>query len=157
MSSIVKRAARAILIDDDRRLLLIKRTKHGQEPYWTTPGGGVEPDDPSVEQAMVRELREELGAEISRAQQVFLVSNPAGDAGIAVQHFFVCRLENVDPNRRSGPEFADSGRGGYDLDRVTVATDGSITVDLKPEALKAFIEANWIALLDATTRATADE
>lgn len=81
MSSVVKRAARAILIDDGQRLLLIRRTKEGRPPYWTTPGGGVEADDVSVEAAMRRELREEIGADVSAVQQVFLVSDPAGDAG----------------------------------------------------------------------------
>lgn len=33
MTSVVKHAARAIVIDDDQRLLLIKRTKQGQPPY----------------------------------------------------------------------------------------------------------------------------
>lgn len=98
---------------------------------------------------MVRELREELGAEVSRAQQVFLVSNPAGDEGVGVQHFFVCRLETLNPELRSGPEYTEAGRGGYDLDRVAIGDDGLLHVDLKPTALKTFIEANWAALVDA--------
>lgn len=53
------------MIDDDGRLLLIKRTKPGQAPYWTTPGGGVEDTDESVEAALQRELAEELGVEAS--------------------------------------------------------------------------------------------
>lgn len=88
MESVVKRSARAIVIDDERRLVVVKRIKHGTAPYWTAPGGGVEPEDPSVEAALVRELREELGAEVDSIQQVFLVSNPVAD-GVGVQHFFV--------------------------------------------------------------------
>jgi hypothetical protein len=34
-----RHAARAILIDDAGRLVLIKRTRPGQVPYWTTAGG----------------------------------------------------------------------------------------------------------------------
>ncbi|MFF5230285.1 NUDIX hydrolase [Dactylosporangium sp. NPDC000521] len=93
MNAVVRRAARAILIDDGR-LLLIRRTKPGRSSYWTTPGGGVEPGDGSVKQGLVRELREELGAEVSHVQQVFLVPDPIGDASVAVQHFFVCRLQH---------------------------------------------------------------
>ncbi|MCE7011793.1 NUDIX hydrolase [Kibdelosporangium philippinense] len=81
-----RRAARAILIDDDGRLVLIKRTKPAQAPYWTAPGGGVEETDPSVEAALHRELAEELGAEAADASQVFLFSSPS-DTGVAVQHF----------------------------------------------------------------------
>ena len=62
-----RQAARAILIDDDGRLVLIKRTKPGQAPYWTAPGGGVDATDVSVEAALHRELAEELGAEASGA------------------------------------------------------------------------------------------
>src|ERR1017187_2307924 len=49
-----RRAARAILIDDRGRLVLIKRTKPGQPPYWTAPGGGVEDADGPVEAALHR-------------------------------------------------------------------------------------------------------
>jgi len=150
MPSVVKRAARAILIDENQQLVLIKRSKEGQAPYWTAPGGGVEADDASIEQALLRELREELGAEVSGVQQVFLVSNATGE-GVGVQHIFVCRLDSLDLSRQSGPEFAEPGRGSYDLDRVTLDADGSVAVDLKPAALKEFIEANWVALVDAAT------
>jgi 8-oxo-dGTP pyrophosphatase MutT (NUDIX family) len=148
VQSVVKRSARAILFDGEGRLLLIKRTKPGQNPYWTTPGGGVEPEDASVDAALVRELREELGAEIATPKQVFLVTSPAGDEGVGVQHFLVCRLLTLDLGRRSGPEFDDPNRGGYAFDRVSLL-DGSLRdIDLKPTALKEFIIANAVALAD---------
>lgn len=71
-----RQAARAILIDDEGGLVLIRRRKPGQAPYWTTPGGGVEVSDASVEAALHRELAEELGAEASGAIRVFLHSSP---------------------------------------------------------------------------------
>lgn len=40
---VVRRSVRAVLIDDEVRLLMIKRTRPGVAPYWTTPGGGIEP------------------------------------------------------------------------------------------------------------------
>ncbi|WP_374727551.1 NUDIX domain-containing protein [Haloactinomyces albus] len=141
-----RRAARAILIDDRSRLVLIKRTKPGQEPYWTAPGGGVEDSDSSVEEALYRELIEELGAEVAGASQVFLVSSPS-DAGIAVQYFFVARLTRLDEAARSGPEFSDPSRGGYEVDRIDLRGDDLASVDLKPTALKEFVLANREALL----------
>lgn len=148
MESVVKRSVRAIVIDDQGCLVLIKRTKPGAAPYWTAPGGGVESDDPSVEAALVRELREELGAEVDSTQQVFLVTSPAGN-GVGVQHFFVCRLRQLDISQRSGPEFDDPARGAYALDRVELTSDDLGQVDLKPEELRTFVMANRIALLDA--------
>jgi ADP-ribose pyrophosphatase YjhB (NUDIX family) len=141
-----RRAARAILIDDQGRLVLIKRRKPGQAPYWTTPGGGVEDTDASAEAALHRELAEELGAEASGASRVFLFSSPS-DAGVAVQHFFVARLVRLDEGARSGPEFSDPARGGYGVDRIDLLGDDLAGIDLKPGALKEFILANREALL----------
>lgn len=66
---------------------------------------------------------------------------------MAVQHFFVVRLANLDESVRSGPEFTDPSRGGYEVDRVDLQDDGLASVDLKPTALKEFILANRQALL----------
>lgn len=150
-AAVGRRAARAILIDDGGRLVLIKRTKPGQDPYWTAPGGGVESNDVSVEAALFRELAEELGAKVRGASQVFLFSSPS-DAGVAVQHFFVARLLSLDESQRTGPEFSDTSRGGYELDRVDLQGDDLGTIDLKPPALKEFILANREALLAEAAR-----
>lgn len=141
-----RRAARAILIDNLGRLVLIRRTKPGQTPYWTAPGGGVEDTDASVEAALHRELAEELGAGAKDASQVFLFSSPS-HGGVDVQHYFVARLDSLDESTRSGPEFDDPSRGGYDLDRVDLRGDDLASIDLKPTALKEFILANREALL----------
>lgn len=141
-----RRAARAILIDDRGRLVLIKRTKPGREAYWTAPGGGVEDTDASPVGALYRELTEELGAKAEDASQVFLYSSPS-DVGITVQHFFVARLISLDEAARSGPEFSDQSRGGYELDRIGLLSEELMSIDLKPAALKEFILANQGALL----------
>ncbi|TQN30260.1 NUDIX domain-containing protein [Haloactinospora alba] len=148
-----KRAARAILIDPHGRLVLIKRTKPEQAPYWTTPGGSVEETDTSVEAALHRELAEELGATAAGTSQVFLVSTPS-EVGVAVQHFFVARLSTLDESTRSGAEFSDPARGGYELDRVELRGKELDSIDLKPAALKEFILANREALLAETVSAS---
>jgi double-stranded uracil-DNA glycosylase len=54
-------AVRALVIDDDDRILLVQyRCPVGDETWWGTPGGGVDPGE-SDEQALARELREEIG------------------------------------------------------------------------------------------------
>ena len=141
-----RRAARAILIDDEGRLILIKRTKAGRAPYWVTPGGGVEEADASLVAALYRELAEELGATAMGASQVFLSSSPS-DAGVAIQYFFVVRLISLDESARSGPEFTDPSRGVYEPYRVDLRGDELASIDLKPAALKEFILANREALL----------
>ncbi|GIM86720.1 hypothetical protein Sar04_34560 [Salinispora arenicola] len=141
---IVRRSVRAILLDGDGRLVLIKRIKPGQAPYWTTPGGGVESTDVCLEAVLRRELREELGGEAGRLVPVFLFSAPVG-VGVSVQHFFAGRLLRLRVEARSGPEFADPARGEYQLDRVAI--DELHAVELKPDALREFIVANEEALL----------
>jgi ADP-ribose pyrophosphatase YjhB (NUDIX family) len=142
----VGRTARAILIDDRGQVVLIKRTKPAQPPYWTAPGGGVEDTDTSVEATLHRELAEELGAHAVGATQVFLFSSPSAPV-VAMQHFFVARLVSLDESARSGPEFSAPARGRYELDRVDLLGDRLASIDLKPTALKEFILANREALL----------
>lgn len=141
-----RRSARAIVIDDAGRLVLIRRVKPGQPPYWTTPGGGVEDADATVESAMRRELYEELGATAAGASRVFLSSYPTA-AGVAVQHFFLTRLASLDLAARTGPEVSDPARGGYELDLVDLRGEGLAAIDLRPAELKAFLLANREALL----------
>jgi ADP-ribose pyrophosphatase YjhB (NUDIX family) len=143
-----RRSARGILIDDKGRLVLLKRSKPSQEPYWTTAGGGVEDTDASIEAAMHRELLEELGARAVGASQVFLASfRSTRTGGLHVQHFFVTRLVSLDLGLRTGPEFGDAARGSYDPDWVDLCGEDLADVDLRPADLKAFILANREALL----------
>jgi 8-oxo-dGTP pyrophosphatase MutT (NUDIX family) len=61
VSSVRRDAVRALILDPDERVLLVRfvHPKTGAE-FWTTPGGGLEPDE-DPEAALRRELREETG------------------------------------------------------------------------------------------------
>jgi ADP-ribose pyrophosphatase YjhB (NUDIX family) len=160
---VVKRTARAILLDGggtlstsaghadpDRPpglgLILIKRTKPGREPYWITPGGGVEPDvDRTVVDALHREVDEELGAKVTDVVPAFVDTVPhrtaQGEVGVKVQHFFVCRLASMDLSRRHGPE-VDEPDGRYEFVQVPFTREGIKSVDVVPPALSAYLDAN---------------
>jgi double-stranded uracil-DNA glycosylase len=61
LAPIDRLAVRGLVMDDDGRVLLVQyRRPVGDETWWGTPGGGVEPGE-TDEQALARELREEIG------------------------------------------------------------------------------------------------
>ncbi|MFE7114731.1 NUDIX domain-containing protein [Streptomyces sp. NPDC057654] len=156
---VVKRTARAILLDsaaetgpgagggadDALEMILIKRTKPGEAPYWITPGGGVEPEDGTVVDALHREVDEELGAKVTDVVPAFVdtVTHPEGAAarGVKVQHFFVCRLASMDLSQRHGPE-VDEPCGTYDVVRVPFTRAGIASVEVVPPSLRAYLDAN---------------
>ncbi|WP_413800336.1 NUDIX domain-containing protein [Streptomyces iranensis] len=160
---VVKRTARAILLEGDTapRMILIKRTKPGQAPYWITPGGGMEPEDATVVEALYREVDEELGAKVTDVVPAFVDTVPhpdegaegaegsqcaegsqgVGAAGVKVQHFFVCRLASMDLTRRHGPE-VDEPCGEYDVVSVPFTREGIASVEVVPPSLRAYLDAN---------------
>ncbi|MFB7555671.1 NUDIX domain-containing protein [Streptomyces brevispora] len=141
---VVKRTARAILLDGND-LILIKRTKPGVDPYWLTPGGGVEPEDATVVDALHREVDEELGAKITDVVPCFVDTvehiEGSGVKGVKVQHFFVCRLDSMDLSLRHGPEI-DAPRGEYDVVRVPFSRVGIAAVHLVPLSLRHYLDGN---------------
>jgi ADP-ribose pyrophosphatase YjhB (NUDIX family) len=57
-------AARALVLDTEDRVLLVAHAPDAIRRVWTAPGGGLEPEE-THEQAVVRELAEELGVEVA--------------------------------------------------------------------------------------------
>lgn len=153
MPEIVKRNARAILLDGDE-LVLIKRTRPGREPYWVTVGGGVEEEDDSIEAALHREVFEELGGTLEKAELVHLITDHL-EGGIGVQHIFAARLAGMDLSVRTGTEFAKPERGGYDIVRVPFTAEAVSELDLMPPELADFVAANIeaiVSVLEAPVR-----
>ncbi|MCK9931751.1 NUDIX hydrolase [Frankia sp. Mgl5] len=143
---VVRRTARGIVIDENGRLVLFRRTFPKRKPYWSTPGGGVDPEDASVEDALHRELAEELGAVVDRVQQVYVTAAPRGE-GMNLQHFFVCRLVSMDLDRRTGAEFGNPTKGRYAVERIDLRGKKLARYDLQPAAVKDYIVANRQVLL----------
>lgn len=62
----------AIIIKDDK-IMLIQKIKNGQE-YYVFPGGGVKKGE-SLEEALTREIKEELSLDIKLFKQIFNITN----------------------------------------------------------------------------------
>jgi 8-oxo-dGTP diphosphatase len=82
--------AHVLLFDRAGRLLIYLRDNNPTIPFpnhWDLFGGHVEPDE-TPEQAMVREVREELGIELKSWRRFTDFNCPSGDAYPNVKHIF---------------------------------------------------------------------
>lgn len=57
-------SARALLVDPEDRVLLIKLSFSAHRTFWLTPGGSLHPGE-SHEEALLREIREETGLSLA--------------------------------------------------------------------------------------------
>jgi 8-oxo-dGTP pyrophosphatase MutT (NUDIX family) len=80
------KAARAIIVEGDR-ILVMYRNKYGSQ-YFTLVGGKVAGDE-TTEQALVREVKEETGLDITDARLVFIENHlePYNE-----QYIYVCNV-----------------------------------------------------------------
>jgi 8-oxo-dGTP pyrophosphatase MutT (NUDIX family) len=132
---------RGILLTGRDSMMMIKRIKPNKpEPYWVAPGGGVEFEDESPKVALVRELREELGATIKIINHAFTLYHTMGGKNLQ-EHFFVCQLMNYDISLRNGPEFNDPIRGEYIPDDVPLTTHALKSINMKTPQLR-----DWLLL-----------
>ena len=78
MSHIIHVAV-GVLIDDKHCVLLARRLKGTHlEGFWEFPGGKVEPKE-TVQMALNRELREELGITVDKTSPLLTVSHDYGE------------------------------------------------------------------------------
>jgi len=125
---------RAVLITPQDELLTIRRDRPGSPTYRVLPGGHVEPTDASLEDALIREIREELAGEPS-IRSLLRVLDSEGDR----KYFYLATIESWAFDQRTGPEFDDPGRGQYAVDLIPL-TEGDIArSNLKPDAIADFL------------------
>jgi ADP-ribose pyrophosphatase YjhB (NUDIX family) len=101
-------AARAIIIEDDN-ILVMHRNKSGSE-YFTLVGGRIN-DAETPEQAVVREVKEETGMDVTQAQLVFVEDHRAP---YNAQYIFLCKAAPHGP-----VAIQDSSEEGY-LNRLSI-------------------------------------
>lgn len=106
----IRSAARAIVMDRDKRILLV-HFAGGDEPglangWWACPGGGIDPGE-TVTQGLIRELDEELGLRIDdpgsavwRKQHLFPMTHWDGQQDT----YFLIEVEVFEPRPRYSPD-----------------------------------------------------
>jgi 8-oxo-dGTP diphosphatase len=95
------------LLDADQRILIAKRpVGKPMAGLWEFPGGKIEPGE-TPEQAVVRELREELGVEpCERCLHPFAFVSHSYDSFHIVMPLFICRTWDGFPHPKEGQEIA---------------------------------------------------
>ena len=107
------------LVDEDNRVLIAKRPKgRHMAGLWEFPGGKVEADE-RPEEALIRELAEELGIDVTESCLVPLsFASHAYDGFHLLMPLFVCRQWDGEVEAREGQELAwvrPNRLNGYDM------------------------------------------
>ncbi|MER7766921.1 NUDIX domain-containing protein [Kitasatospora sp. NPDC096140] len=119
---------RAVLLTPNNTMLLIKRIRPGIDPYWVIVGGKIEPTDAGPEDALLREVREEIAGE-ARIVSLLHTIETADER----QDFYLATIEKWSFEDRTGPEFSQEGRGEYILEEIPLAADALDAVNLLPQ------------------------
>lgn len=105
----LRRAARLIVLDPERRALMFRYDVPGRAPFWVTAGGEVEPDE-SFEDAARRELFEETGITADPGPQIARMTpefvTVEGEPVQADERFFMVRVDEarIDTSRHTATE-----------------------------------------------------
>jgi 8-oxo-dGTP pyrophosphatase MutT (NUDIX family) len=129
---------RAILLAEQRCALFIKRVKPSGAPYWVAPGGGVEDHDESLYQTLHRELMEELGATAQVLSTAFVLRHHKAGKELE-EHFFICKLTNLNLGLRNGPEFNRPERGLYLPDFIPLEAQAIQSINILTEELRDWL------------------
>lgn len=78
---------RAIVLDEDKRILLVRQHHDGKD-IWMVPGGGIE-DDENAAEAAIREVKEETGLDIGIDGLLWHVEE-VSERGQRFVNFFLC-------------------------------------------------------------------
>lgn len=119
---------RAVLLTPGNTLLLIKRIRPGISPYWVIVGGKVEATDASREDALRREVREEIAGEAEIVRLLHTI-----ESNDERQDFYLATIEKWNFADRTGPEFTQEGRGQYFLEEMPLTTEALDAINLLPD------------------------
>ncbi|HNW19678.1 MAG TPA: NUDIX domain-containing protein [bacterium] len=127
---------RAIIIDHGK-VLTIKRTKPDQT-YWVIPGGEVESGETN-QQALIREIKEELGLIIEPRELLIEVSSTKPETFGQMEYFYACNIISGTLGSGDGPEFQKDSAYVGRFDFEWLSAQDLTDLDLRPNTVK-----NWL-------------
>jgi 8-oxo-dGTP diphosphatase len=90
------------VIERDGRWLMIRRSEGVIAPgYWCFPGGGIEPGE-TAEEAVIREIREEVGLEVRPERELWRWQRPDGRLVL-----YWWQVRQVDEGQEPTPDLAE--------------------------------------------------
>ena len=101
----LREAVRALIVDEDDRVLLVRLTFAGVS-FWLNPGGGIEPGEDRLT-ALARELREEVGIHVDALGPEVWTKTAHFTMGPwdgQVDHVHLVRIPHVEPLGTFSPE-----------------------------------------------------
>jgi 8-oxo-dGTP pyrophosphatase MutT (NUDIX family) len=125
---------RAVLLTPNNTMLLIKRIRPGIAPYWVIVGGKIEPTDASAEEALRREVREEIAGEAEIVSRLHTIQTDDER-----QDFYLATIEKWSFEDRTGPEFSEEGRGEYCLEETPLTVEALDAINLLPQKIAAVL------------------
>lgn len=151
MKSINRLIVSAVVLSSDQHVLFGKKSAKRGGVYldkWHIPGGGVEADESQLA-ALARELKEETGIELEKAQSVMLVDDlggtttpkklPNGETVMCKMQFFVYRV--VLTERASQVAMA----AGDDFEELKwIAVTELANYPHTPPSLSLFLRLGWL-------------
>ena len=131
------------IVNYNDKIVLIHRIKTKDDgtvrDYYVTPGGKIEENE-SHEEALRREIKEELGIEIEIKDQCLELDDR--DYNDSFQYFYECEFESGELGSGDGPEFHDKEnyKGVFEVllvDKIEIST-----LNLVPEKIKEILVNN---------------
>lgn len=114
-------AADGLLTYEDEKIVLIQRKSDTFGGFWAIPGGVVEEEE-TVEEALIREMKEEVGALVTPKGILGVFSDPNRDPrGRVISTVFICDFE--------GDLKAGSDAGGVKICKIEEALRMNLAFD----------------------------
>ncbi|MCR6727387.1 NUDIX hydrolase [Agrobacterium fabrum] len=99
-------AASAVILDGQKRILLVQRANPPDKGCWTLPGGRVDPGE-TLELAAISEIFEETGLVVRIVRELGKLHVPDGKGGIYEIHDFLA--EKISGEASAGDDAAAIG------------------------------------------------